>query len=898
MAILPGTRLGPYEVLSAIGAGGMGEVYRARDTRLDRIVAIKILPDQHAGKPELRERFEREARAVAALNHAHICVLHDIGHQNGTNYLVMEYLEGETLAQRLTKGPLPLAQVFKHAIEIADALDKAHRKGITHRDLKPGNIMLTKSGAKLLDFGLAKLTQNGSVSSATLSERATATDPISAQGMILGTLQYMAPEQIEGEEVDARSDIFAFGAVVYEMTTGKKAFEGKTSASVMAKILETDPPPMTTLAPMTPPALDRVVKRCLAKDPDDRWQTARDLEQELKWIADGGPQTGAAAIHSESGDSAIKARTLQLVSGAALLAVALTALAVWFLKPNPALPPRLVSRFSIVPPAGQRLTGNSDKSTLAISPDGERIVYSATQGSSAQLYLRSVDRLDAEAIPGTELGYSPFFSPDGQWIGFLTPGALNRVPINGGAAESLAPGVSSSETAIWTDQGVILTGQLFGPLGKIPDTGGNPQPLFQLGKGEVGNSDPVLLPGGKAVVFASTVGSGTGGAKISVRSLTTGERHDLIPGLAIHLRYVPPGYLVYVQAGNLMAAPFDLNKLSLAGPPVAVVEGVLAEVAADAAQYDVSATGTLVYIPGLAHAPLKLVWVDRKGAEQPVNAPPHTYVLPRIAPDGRRVAVGIEETDPQIWIYDVARDALTRLTFQGKPNVDPVWTRDGQRIVYKGPGNRLFWQSADGSGGVEEITQSKLGSNNVPGSWSPDGQHMVFTYDVQGGRQLWIYSPQDRKVARLEPNPPQYETAPQFSPDGRWIAYASTESGRSEIYVRPFPGPGGKWQVSTEGGSEPLWNPKRHELFYRSGKKLMAVDYEGAQSFSAGKPHVLFEGPYVPTPRSFPDYDVSPDGQRFLMLKPAEDQQTISQIVVVQNWVEELKQKVPTGKKK
>jgi len=450
----------------------MGEVYRARDTRLERIVAIKILPDHLADRAELRERFEREAKTISSLNHPHICTLYDVGHQDGTDFLVMEYLEGETLAARLTKGPLPLDQVLKYAVEIADALDKAHRKGITHRDLKPGNIMLTKSGAKLLDFGLAKLSQQESpVAAAPLSQLPTAKDAITAQGVILGTLQYMAPEQVEGKEVDARTDIFVFGVVVYEMATGKKAFEGKSQASLMAKILETDPPPMITVAPMTPPALDRVVKRCLAKDPDDRWQTARDLEQELKWIADGGAQIDGAAVHSSLGGSAIKVRTLRLVSGAVLLVIALTGLAVWFLKPNPAPPPKLVSRFGIVPPASQRLAA-VENSTLAISPDGRRIVYMALQAGALQLYLRAVDRLDAQAIPGTEGGYEPFFSPDGQWIGFLVSGELKKVPFNGGASESLAPPGSGIGTVIWTDQGTILGGQSFGPLEKIPETGG------------------------------------------------------------------------------------------------------------------------------------------------------------------------------------------------------------------------------------------------------------------------------------------------------------------------------------------------------------------------------------------------------------------------------------------
>jgi len=345
-----------------------------------------------------------------------------------------------------------------------------------------------------------------------------------------------------------------------------------------------------------------------------------------------------------------------------------------------------------------------------------------------------------------------------------------------------------------------------------------------------------------------------------------------------------------------MAAPFDLRRLAVTGPPVSMVEGVLEQPAIGAAQYDVSATGTLVYIPGSFQTPLKLVWLDRKGAEQPVNAPPHMYVLPRLSPDGRRVTFGIEEADPQIWTYDLDRDTLTRLTFQGKPNVDPIWTPEGKRIVFKGPANRLFWQPADGSAPAEQLTDAKLGTNNVPGSWSADGQNMVFTYDVPGGRQIWIYSSKDHKVRPFEQNPPPYETAPRFSPDGHWIAYFSPESGRNEIYVRPFPGPGGKWQVSTDGGTEPVWNPRGHELFYREGKKMMVVEYEGQQTFSAGKPKELFEGSYVPTPRSFPDYDVSPDGQRFLMLKPAEEEQSSSHITVVVNWVEELKQKVPLGK--
>jgi serine/threonine protein kinase len=433
MTIAAGTQLGPYKVLGPIGAGGMGEVYKALDTRLDRVVAIKILPDHLSDRAELRERFEREARTVGSLNHAHICTLHDIGRQDGTDYLVMEYLEGETLAQRLLKGPLPLDQVLKYAIEIADALDKAHRKGITHRDLKPGNIMLTKSGTKLLDFGLAKLKQEVAPAIPD-SQLPTMKSAVTAEGTILGTLQYMAPEQVEAKEVDARTDIFAFGAVVYEMATGKKAFEGKTSASVMAKIMEAELPSMASLQPMTPPALDRVVKRCLAKDPDERCQNAKDLTDELKWIAEGGSQVESLQTTVTKGAGTHGQRTLIFSLGALLLVATIASLATWSLKPSPPPTPRPVSRYVITLPPGQRLSGLDFGPAVALSPDGTHLAYAAIQGGASQIYLRAMDSLEARPIPGTEGGLSPFFSPDGQWLGFFADQKLKKVSVNGGAA--------------------------------------------------------------------------------------------------------------------------------------------------------------------------------------------------------------------------------------------------------------------------------------------------------------------------------------------------------------------------------------------------------------------------------------------------------------------------------
>jgi eukaryotic-like serine/threonine-protein kinase len=898
MGLPTGTQLGPHEILSAIGAGGMGEVYKARDTRLERTVAIKVLPAHLADRAELRERFDREARAISSLNHPHICTLYDIGHQDGIDYLVMEYVEGETLAARLAKGPLPLDQVLQYAIEIADALDKAHRKGVTHRDLKPGNIMLTKSGSKLLDFGLAKLRQN--VSPATpLSELPTAKDPVTAQGTILGTLQYMAPEQLEGKEADARTDIFAFGAVVYEMATGKRAFEGKSQASVIGAILKDDPPPISSLQPMTPPALDRVVKKCLRKDPDERWQSARDVTDELKWIAEGGSQAGlltpTAAV---KGIHALGRRANILSLGALLLVAAIASLATWNLRPSPS--PQPVTRTVINLPPGQQLSGLENGPAVALSPDGTHLAYVARQGGTQQIYLRAMDNLEARPIPGTEGALNPFFSPDGQWLGFFAGGKLKKVSVSGGAALTLGD-AALPRGASWSSHGMIV----FAPtnvsvLQQVPDAGGTPQPLTRFKKGDVSQRWPEFLPGGKAVLFAAgTSGINFTNAQVALQSVGTGERRNLIQG-GMYPRYAPSGHLVYAQGGSLMAVPFDPQRLTATGAAVPVVEGLLQSPSSGAAQYSFSATGSLVYVSGgVQSAQLRLVWVNRNGAEQPLAAPAHAYLNPLVSLDGRRVAVGITELESQIWLYDLSRETLTRLTFEGNVNNRPVWTPDGKRIAFEsnkeGPGN-VFWQLADGSGGMERLTTSDY--TQVPMSWSPDGQRLAFIEtNPTTGWDIWVLRMGDRKAqpflrTRFD------ESVPRFSPDGRWLAYISNESGRFEIYVQPYPGPGGKWQISTEGGTEPAWNPNGRELFYRRGDKMMAVDIATQPGFVAGKPRVLFEGRYEPTPGTTPNYDVSPDGQRFLMLKSGEAGEVApTQINVVLNWFEELKRRVPTGTK-
>jgi eukaryotic-like serine/threonine-protein kinase len=899
MAILPGRRLGPYEILSAIGAGGMGEVYKARDTRLDRIVAIKVLPAHLADRAELRERFEREAKTIASLNHPHICTLYDTGHQDGIDYLVMEYLEGETLAQRLLKGSLPIQQVLQYAIEISDALDKAHRKGVTHRDLKPGNIMLTKSGTKLLDFGLAKLKQEAVPANVPLSELSTAKDPLTAQGTILGTLQYMAPEQLEGKEVDARTDIFAFGAVVYEMATGKRAFEGKSQASLIAAILEREPPAMSSLQPMTPPALDRVVKKCLAKEPENRWQTPKDLCDELKWVAEGGSQVAVPPTAAAKGFRTLGRRGLILSLGTLVFGAAVASLATWNLKPSSPPSPRPISRTVITLPSGQQLAGLENGPAVALSPDGTRLAYAARQGGTQQLYLRAMDSLEATPILGTEGAVNPFFSPDGQWVGFFAGGALKKVSVSGGAA--LTVGVASIPGgASWGSQGMIIFAPTqVGALQQVPDAGGTPQPLTRFEKGDTTHRWPEFLPGGRALLFAAAPNAiNFSIGQVAVLSVRTGERRNLVQG-GMNPRYALSGHLVYAQGGSLMAMLFDPERLTTTGAAVPVVEGVLQSRVSGAAQYSFSATGSLAYVSGgVQSSGSRLVWVSRNGAEQPLAASARAYLVPRLSPDGRRVAVTITEQESHVWLYDLARETLTRLTFEGNANNGAVWTPDGKRIAFSsnkdGPLN-LFWQLADGSGGLERLTTSQY--LHAPMSWSPDGQLLAyFEVNPITQRDIWVLRMTDRKAQPFLRT--QFDEAvPQFSPDGRWLAYISNESGRYEIYVQPYPGPGGKWQISTEGGTEPVWNRNGRELFYRSDDKMMAVEIATQPGFAAGTPRMLFEGRYAPAPFPTANYDVSPDGQRFLMVKPSEQEAATTQINVVLNWFEELKQKVPTGKK-
>ena len=689
-----GTTISHYQVLEKIGAGGMGEVYLAEDSRLDRKVALKILPQHLSDRAELRERFEREARAVSSLNHPHICTLYDIGEQDGIHYLVMEHLVGETLEARLAKGPLPLEQTLEYAIQIADALDKAHRQGVVHRDLKPGNIMLVKSGAKLLDFGLAKL--QAADTPTNLSALATEQANLTAEGTILGTLQYMAPEQLEGKEADARTDIFAFGAVVYEMATGKKAFEGQSQASLIAAIMGQDPPPMSELQPMTTPVLDRVVKRCLAKVPDERWQTASDLTAELKWITE--PAAVSPIVQTVAGEGGRWRRTITL--GLVAIVGAVIGVTIWSLMRLPVSPPAPLKQLVIPLPSTAPLAVETWRPAVALSPDGTHLVYVANRGGKRHLYLRQMDRLEATPIPGTEGGLSPFFSPDGQSVGFFDGYQLKKVSLSGGAPQTLADVPPVTRGASWGPDGTIiytadpnvglsrisavgntLPSDAFSDVPSLPRWGQiltTPNPS----KGEYSHRWPQFLPGGKAVLFTIGTGGNFDAARIAVLSLDTGKVEVLLEG-GTNARYLPTGHIVFSRAGALLAVPFDLERLEPTGDPVTVVEGILME-PEGAAHFTFSDDGSLAYVPGGMLVPdRKLVWVNRQGEVEPLPAEAREYETPSLSPDDQQVAVIIREgSNYDVWISEVARGTVTRLTSHPGEDLSPIWTPDGKQLTF------------------------------------------------------------------------------------------------------------------------------------------------------------------------------------------------------------------------
>ncbi len=887
MAIPSGTKFGSYEVTAQIGAGGMGEVYRAHDTKLGRDVAIKVLPEAFAHDAERLARFQREAKMLAQLNHANIATIYGLEHSDGTHYLVMELVPGDTLQQRVKRdGPVPVEETLLIAKQITEALEAAHEKGIIHRDLKPANVKLTPEGkVKVLDFGLAKAFE-GDPSSVDMGNSPTLSQAATMQGVILGTAAYMSPEQARGRAVDKRTDIWAFGCVLYELLTAKQTFHGDDVTDILAAVVRAEPD-WTALPAKIPSAIRILLGRCLRKDKRQRLSDATDIRIEIEdaLAAPATAEPTAAAI----GTGVLGQRALLLAAGCSLAVGIVAAIAGWNLKPTP---PKPVTRTVITLPADQRLAAGENPA-VAISPDGRLLAYAAVQGGLQQLYLRAMDSLEARTIPGTEGAVNPFFSPDSQSLGFFAEGKLKKVSVNGGGATTLGD-YTSGRGASWGSQGtIVFIPSLGAPVQELPEAGGTPRPLTHLDKGEY-PTWPEFLPDGRAVLFDS--GNAGTSMRITVRVTGTGEQRILVPVRgSTQPRYAASGHLLYVQGSTLMAAPFDIRRQALTGEAVPVLENVQVNPTTAAAQYSISATGSLVYVSGGSQAnQSKLVWLSRDGKEQPLAAPPRDYSFPRLSPDRRKVAV---DQDDQVWVYELPRDTMTRFTFEGSSNFDPVWTLDSSRIAFasnKDGTRSVFLQNADGSGGLEKLAGSEYA--RAPTSWSADGQLLSFVeLNPTTGFDIWVLDMKDRKAVPFL-RTPFYEIG-GLSPDGRWMAYTSNESGRYEVYVQPYPGPGGKWQISTDGGMDVRWSANGRELVYRNGDKVMAVDIATQPTFSAGKPKMLFEGPYVPSSPNISYYDVSADGQRFLMLKPTEQAQAATQIVVVQNWFEELKQKVPTGRK-
>ena len=904
MSLSPGARLGPYEVQTLLGVGGMGEVYKGRDIRLGRSVALKVLHADIAREPGLRERFELEARAVSSLNHPRICTLYDVGQHDDREYLVMEFVQGETLAERLTRGRLPLDLAVQYAIEVAEGLDHAHRNGITHRDLKPANVILSRTGAKLLDFGLAKLRQPGleatrSLDSGlarlepkgfSLSSIPTAHGSLTRTGAILGTYEYMAPEQLEGHEANERTDIFSFGAVLYEAVTGRRPFEARTPASVIGAVLVTDPPPMQERQPAVPALLEQIVRRCLAKDPEERWQSVRDLLIALRWVRDG--------IEAEGTRRKGTARQTSLAVIVALLAVIVGGLAVWrVVETAPTSTSTAPPRWDIALPAGYSLDAELYPS-LSISPDGMQIVFRAQSSGRARLHIQRLDQFESRPLEGTEGAYSPFFSPDSRWIGFLANSKIYRVGVSGGPAtlisnaQSLAAG---SPGVTWGPDGTIVFAAGASGLMRVSaESGGEPEPLTtpDTGRGEVAHIGPQFLPGGGELLF--TIRTADDAWRVALLSLRTMRWAWLPPivGDVAGARYVRTGHLVYAQAGNLFAIPLDMSLRAFSGPPLPLSEPVYTRTVSDAivAQFAISDSGRLVYVSGRP-ADWTLVSVRPGGEPRPVVATPHLYRYPRFSPDGRNVAVTVEEGRTDIYVVDAVQGRLRKLTDTGS-NSYPAW-RDNQHLTFatRRRGSiswDVYQQPIDGSADAERLIARE--GSQVPTSWNGSDRLAFYEISNKSARDIWMWLARDQRAEEVVVSSAN-ERGATFSSDGRLLAYISDESGRDEIYVRRYPGREHEI-VSNDGGTEPVWSPNGHELFYRNNDRLLAVTIRADERIAAGAPRELFTGSYVPAPREtgVPNYDVSPDGQSFVMIRSAGS--VDMHLHVIQSLHEELKRLV------
>jgi eukaryotic-like serine/threonine-protein kinase len=882
-----GKTLGNFEITSQLGKGGMGEVYKAKDRKLGRDVAIKVLPEEFARDADRVARFQREAKLLASLNHPNIAAIHGLEESGGTNFLVLELVEGETLADRIRAGPIPVEEALKSALQISEALEAAHEKGVIHRDLKPSNIKLTPEGkVKVLDFGLAKAFAGDQ--EVNLSNSPTLSDAATQQGVILGTAAYMSPEQAKGKAVDKRADIWAFGVVLFEMLTGRQLFTGETVSETLAAVLMRNPE-FSMLPSDLHPRIRLLLERCLEKDIKNRYSSIADARVDIqKALTDQSGVLRQAPIAEK-----LQSRwrlVLPWVAATLVLTAIVAGLAVWKLKP---VEPRQVMRFEYSLPEGEQFSNLRDN-CLAVSPDGRQFVYSTTRG----LYLRSVDELTAKLIPGTEGSPSQsFFSPDGKWIGYYSSAdrKLKKISVNGGAAVALCD-VQILGGACWSEDNTIVYGQVLGnAIMRISANGGIPTPVLKINSVALFPLYPKILPDGKSLLYSVSGGSGEQ-AKIMVRSLKSGVSKELFPGY--RAQYLSSGHIVYWVANNnsVFAIPFDAKRLEVTGESIPVVENV--------GQVAVSDSGTLAYIPArsVVASGRTLVWVDREGKEEPIEAPTNNYAFPKISPDGKQIALTIDGANTDIWIWDLARKASTRLTFNEKSDFHAIWTPDGKRIIFVSDRDGkygIYWKASDGTG-TEELLGSKPDLVCLPFSFSTDGKSLLtmeMSADLSKINIGILSLDGDHNGKTLLQNGIQ----PQISPDGRWMVYSWGEYTKQEVYMRPFPDVDkGNWQASTGGGvsSCPRWSPDGKELFYMNNDgALMAVAVAAEPTLRFGQPKVLFRGPYVrPSTTSSIPYDISPDGKRFLMMKEPIQTGTSTdprQINIVLNWFEELKQRVP-----
>jgi eukaryotic-like serine/threonine-protein kinase len=903
VSLAAGARLGPYEIVGSLGAGGMGEVYRATDTRLNRTVAIKVLPGDVSADPDRRERFEREAQAIGALNHPHICTLYDVATFDGTLCLVMEHLEGETLADRIadsTKRPLSTDDALRVAIQVADALDRAHRAGIVHRDIKPANIFLvgrrTASAppiAKLLDFGLAKAA--APAPAASVSFAPTTPAALTAQGMIVGTFQYMAPEQIEGGDADARSDIFAFGCVLYEMLAGRKAFEGKTTAGVMAAILKDQPPFASASPSLSNPALEHIVRRCLAKNPDDRWQSAGDLKMQLAWLLETGLQPAGAA-----GPSAAPARTRPLlpwaIAGLASLAAAALG-ATMLVRGQPAAPPTIRLAMPVAP--ADRLIG-----TIAVSPDGTRIAFNGSGNGRDQLYLRRIDEATATSL---YMGWaqSLAFSPDGLWLAFDENNHVKKIPIAGGVPIDLcAAGRGGVYGIAWLSNDEIVFGsddpedRSMG-LRRVSANGGKPQVLttVDVGSGEAAHFWPVVVPGGRSVLFASQhlTTPNWSDADIELVSLETGKHRVMAAHGGVPISVLPSGHLLVRRNGDLFAVPFNADRGEIQGSPIRIVQDIRFERQQGSGAVAVSDSGLVVYAQGLFGDQERALVFLGPGGPAASSLPSHGYYDPRLSPDGQRVAIEIADVGDDIWVGDLQRGTMTRLTFDSGEDETPTWSPDGKWIAYSsarvGLPRTVFRKAFDGSG-TEQTIWTSYDHSHVE-DWSRDGRVLLVGVDaIATHGDIWVVPVDDAAQARPLIQTNFSEGNARLSPDGRWIAYQSDESGRNEVYIQRFPSLGSKAQVSAEGGSQPVWSRDGRALFYRGGGTIMTVAVTAGEMIQLGAAKAIGADLYTHKGGPHTGYDVAPDG-RLLFARDQQMQAATTYLAVIDNFLPELLRRVP-----